>query len=83
MGVGSTQGEYWDLGEFTLGAYCLEEHCEGAGMCQDYEKVPEGLHIPWWDIKVGRAGCIEDGLRIEQRGVRFTPEYETRWRIDC
>lgn len=52
-------------------------------MCQDYEKASEGLHIPWWDIKADRAGCIEDGLRIEQRGVRFTPEYETRWRIDC
>lgn len=47
-------------------------------MCQDYEKASEGLHIPWWNIIAGRAGCIEDGLRIEQRGIRFTPEYETR-----
>lgn len=50
----------------------------GPGMCQDYEKASEGLHIPWWNIIAGRAGCIEDGLRIEQRGIRFTPEYETR-----
>lgn len=25
-------------------------------------KAPEGLHIPWWNIIAGRAGCIEDGL---------------------